>query len=83
MILKFGLYIANLVHVREDSREVGGKSTYLVFKKDVLITGIIFFFMLFFFYHKFCGVFSSHFTYFPPLIDVLFDSRGKLKMSTD
>ena len=33
MILKFGLYIANLVHVREDSREGGGKSTYLVFKK--------------------------------------------------
>jgi len=49
VILKFGLYIANLVHVRGDSREVGGKSTYLVFKKDVLITGIIFFFMLFFF----------------------------------
>ena len=43
MILKFGLYIANLVHVRKDSREVGGKSTYLVFKKDVLITDIIFF----------------------------------------
>lgn len=43
MILKFGLYIANLVHIREDSREVGGKSTYLVFKKDVLITDIIFF----------------------------------------
>ena len=47
MILKFGLCIANLVHVREDSREVG-KATQLVFKKDILIAGIISFFMLFF-----------------------------------
>ena len=47
MILKFGLCIANLVHVREDSREVG-KATQLVFKKDILIAGIISFFMFFF-----------------------------------